>query len=304
MSDLDSALDVICYGTISLDNVTYVPNLPIPRRDVVAISESNAVGGEALTVAVPLAAWGLKVAVIGNFIGSDWMGLFLMDELSRYPGIDTRYIRQHTTVATPLSRTLVTPDGERSRIVYWHDDPPRVELTKEIMAQGRLLSIDAYGRAERDRAAAVARSLGRPVIAADAIWPQYPLAGLSDVVIISRIWLQTNFPGAYEYDHALELQKLGAGIVVVTDGPRPVLVVRKDGSLFTVDSFPVEDLRDASGASSLFKAGMLYGWLHEGWGLETKVRFACAAAALSCQRRSPASPPPSLDDVLRLAETS
>ena len=49
---------------------------------------------------------------------------------------------------------------------------------------------------------------------------------LSNVVIISRAWLQTNFPGVYEYDHILELQAQGAGIIMVTDGARPVLVVR------------------------------------------------------------------------------
>ena len=60
MSDGDALYDVLCYGTISLDNITRLDHLPNPRRDAVARSEYNEVGGEALQVAIPLAIWGLR----------------------------------------------------------------------------------------------------------------------------------------------------------------------------------------------------------------------------------------------------
>ena len=104
-------------------------------------------------MAVPLAIWGLRVAVVGNLIGADRKGDLLMEELARYPLIDTRYIRQHPNVVTPFSRILVTPDGERSRIAYWYDQTPKSELTGGTDAAGPVLSVDAYGRDERDRAA-------------------------------------------------------------------------------------------------------------------------------------------------------
>ena len=284
MPDGEGEFDVLCYGTVSLDNITRIPYLPTPRRDTPAIAEYNALGGEAVGVAIPLAAWGLRVMVVGNLIGMDWMGQFILDALAPYPLVDTRHIRQHENVTTPFSRVLVTPDGERSRVAYWYDDTPMVELTRSMLQRTRLLSIDAYGGLERDRAANIAHELGCPVITADAIWPQYPLASLSDVVIISRAWLQTNFPGVYEYDHILELQAQGAGIIIVTDGPRPVLVVRADGSAFGVEPYEIPNIVDTSGAGNSFKAGIIYGWLHEEWPLEEKVKFACAAAGLSCQQ--------------------
>src|SRR5512146_2148984 len=108
--------DVLCYGTISVDNVTRIPYLPTPRRDTPAFAEYNTLGGEAVGVAIPLAAWGLRVLVVGNLIGEDWKGKFIAEELARQPGIDTRYLRQHENVVTPFSHVLVTPDGERSRI--------------------------------------------------------------------------------------------------------------------------------------------------------------------------------------------
>jgi ribokinase len=290
-------VDVVCYGTISVDNVTYLPYLPTPKRDTPAFGEYDELGGEALRVAIPLASWGLRVLVVGNHIGTDRKADFILQELARYPGIDTRYVRQDSGVSTPFIRTLVTPDGDRSRITYHFEQIPKVELGREIMASGRILSVDAYGRGERDRAAAVARSLGKVVISADAIWPQYPLAGISDAVIISRVWLQCNFPGVFEYDHALDLQAMGAGVVIITDGARPVLVVRPDGSPFGVEAYHIDKVVATSGAGDLFKAGVIYGWLRQDWSLEKKVRFACAASGLYCRREPTAELPPTLDQI-------
>lgn len=292
--------DVLCYGTISVENVTRLSHLPTPRRDAVAISEHDLLGGEALTVGAALATWGLRVAVVGNFIGEDRKADLILGQLAGYPLLDTRYIIQHRTLDTPFSRVFVTPDGERSRIAYWYDQTPKEELLPAVMARARLLSVDAYGKAERDRAAQVAHSLGRPVVSADAIWPQYSLASLSSAIIISSAWLQTNFPGVYEYDHALELQAQGAGVVIITDGPKAVLVVRADGSPFGVEPYEVKRVVATSGAGDVFKAGIIYAWLHQDWPLEQKVKFACAAAGLSCERDRSKEPPPSLAEIYAL----
>ncbi len=302
MADSDDLYDVLCYGTISLENVTRLSHLPTPRRDAVAQFESDEIGGEALKVALPLATWGLRVAVVGNFIGSDRKATFILSELARYPLVDARYVRQYENITTPFLRILVTPDGERSRIAYWYDDTPKDELAPQLMQRARLLSVDAYGQDERDRAAAVARDCGRPVISADAIWPQYPLAGRSDVIIISRDWLHTNFTGIYEYDHALELQAQGAGVIMITDGPRPVLVVRADGSAFGVEPYEIARVVDTSGAGNLFKAGVIYGWLQPDWPLEQRVKFACAAAGLYVGRDRTSDPIPTLSEIQALMQ--
>ena len=300
MSDGDERYDVLCYGTISMDNITRLDRLPNPRRDAVATFEHNEVGGEALQVAITLATWGLRVRLVGNVIGTDWKGQLIEQELARYPTIDTRYIQCKPGAVTPFSRILVTPDGERSRIAYWFDDAPKVELTEAILGQARLLSMDAYGMQERNRAAEVARALGKPVVSADAISPANPLAGLSDVIVISGAWLLAHYPGVFEYDHALELQEHGAGAIIITDGPRPVLVVRPDGSPFGVEPYQIPDIVDTSGAGNLFKAGIIFGWLQPEWTLEYQVKFACAAAGLYCRRQRGGDPPPSLDEIADL----
>ena len=296
----DALYDVLCYGTISVEIVTHLSHLPTPRRDAAARYEYDDLGGEALNVALPLAAWGLRVAVAGNVIGTDRTAEFIRSKLARHPGVDARYIIQDPHVTTPFTRVLVTPDGERSRIAYWYDDAPKDELLSSTMARAKVLSVDAYGKDERDRAAQVARELGKTVISADAIWPQYPLASTSDVVIISAAWLQTNFPGVFDYDHALELQSEGAGVVIITDGSKAVLVVRADGSAFGIEPYKVRRVVDTSSAGDLFKAGIIYGWLQSDWSLEQKVMFACAAAGLNCERDRSKEPPPSLAEILAL----
>lgn len=300
MSDDSELFDVLCYGTISVENVTHLPRLPTPRWDVQASMEYDEIGGEACTIAIALATWGLRVLVVGNYIGADRKGEFIREQLAEYPLVDTRYIVQHPNVVTPFSRILVTPDGERSRIAYWYDQTPKVELTPEMMRKARLLSVDAYGQEERDRAARVAREFGRTVISADAIWLQYPLARLSDVVVLSNVWLKSNYPGVFEYDHALELQAQGAGVVIITDGARPVLIVRADGSPFGIEPYDIPGVLDTSGAGDMFKAGIIYGWLQEEWPLEQKVKFACAAAGLNCARDRTKDPPLALADIFAL----
>lgn len=296
----DLLYDVLCYGTISVENVTRLTNMPTPRRDATAVHEYDLLGGEALTVGVPLAMWGLRVAVVGNFIGTDRKADLILKELAQHKRLDTRHIIQHPNLDTPFTRVFVDPNGERSRVAYWYDQTPKDELLSSMMARARLLSVDAYGKSERDRAAQMARSLGRPVISADAIWPQYPLASLSTAVVISAAFLLSSFPGVYEYDHALELQAQGAGAVIITDGPKAVLVVRDDGSPFGVEPYAVRRVQDTSGAGDLFKAGLIYGWLQEDWPLEQKVKFACAAAGLSCERDRSKDPPPSLTEIFAL----
>ena len=129
--------DVICYGTISADNLIYLPFLPTPRRDSQVQQEIRRLGGEAVTVAQALSRWGLRVAVVGNAIGDDYWGRFIQQELQEWPGIDTRYLVQRADVRTPFARILVTPDGERSILGYWFDEAPKTPLTEELMAQAR-----------------------------------------------------------------------------------------------------------------------------------------------------------------------
>lgn len=300
MASGDYEYDVLCYGTISADNLIYVPFLPTPRRDSQVLEEFRRLGGEAVTVAQVLSHWGMRVAIVGNAIGDDYWGQFILQQLKCCTNIDRSYLVQRSDVRTPICRILVTPDGERSILGYWFDDAPKTQLTEEIMAKARLLSVDVYGKDERNQAARVARQLGRTVVTADAIWPDYSLAGLSDINIISQVFLYRYFPGVYIYDHVLELQEAGAGEIIVTQGEEPVLVVDRVGKPRTVRTFPVR-AQDTTGAGDVFKAAVIYGNL-QGWDIYTSTRFACAAASLHIGSPRGLGSVPDLDTARRMAE--
>ncbi len=299
MSSSDFEYDVICYGTISADDLIYVPYLPTPRRDSQVQHDFQRLGGEAATVARFLSTWGLRVAIVGNAIGEDKWGRYIRNQLDSLPGVDTRYLVQRADVRTPFCRILVTPDGERSILGYWFDDAPKSALTEDIMRRARLLSVDVYGKEERDEAARVARRLGRPVVSADAIWPNYSLAHLSDLIVISRDFLVGYFPGVYIYDHALELQRAGAGSIIITHGQKPVLVVDRHGRPSYVEPIPVTAI-DTTGAGDVFKAASIYGYL-QGWDLVSAARFACAAASQYIAQPRGQDRVPDLARVMQLA---
>lgn len=299
-TNAEIAYDVVCYGTISADNLIYVPFLPTPKRDTHVLAEYRRLGGEAATVAAVLSSWGLRVALMGNAIGDDTWGCFIREELAKHPSIDTRYLQVRPDLRTPICRILVTPDGERSILSYWFDDVPKAPLSEEIVRKTRLLSVDVYSNDTRDDAVHIARRLGRPVVSADAIWPGRPLSALSDIIVISRDFLYRHFPGVYIYDHALELQEAGAGAVIITQGQLPVLVVDRRGRPEIVDTFPVKAV-DTSGAGDVFKAAIIYGYL-QGWRLVDTARFACAAAALHIQLPRGHSQAPDLQAALEMAE--
>jgi sugar/nucleoside kinase (ribokinase family) len=299
MPTSDFEYDVLCYGTISADDLIYVPYLPTPRRDSQVQLDFQRLGGEAATVARVLSTWGLRVAIVGNAIGEDKWGRYIRQQLDALPGVDTRYLVQRPDVRTPFCRILVTPDGERSILGYWFDDAPKTALTEDVMRRARLLSVDVYGKEERDEAAKVARRLGRPVVSADAIWTNYSLAHLSDLIVISRDFLVGYFPGVYIYDHALDLQKAGAGAIIITHGQKPVLVVDRHGRPSYVEPFPVT-ATDTTGAGDVFKAAAIYGQL-QGWDLVSATRFACAAASLTIAQPRGQDQVPDLAKVIQLA---
>jgi len=56
---------------------------------------------------------------------------------------------------------------------------------------------------------------------------------------------------------------------------------------------------DTTGSGDVFRAGFIYGLL-EGWNAEQTLRFANAAAAVSCTRIGAMDGVPSRDDISRL----
>jgi sulfofructose kinase len=300
LPDRTIRFDALCYGTISLDNIIRVPHLPDPRRDAQVTREYYQPGGEAVNVGVNLAAWGGEVALIGNVIGEDDYGKQLITELHQHPGVDLRYVSRVPGVRTPYRRVLVTPDGERSVLGYWFDDTPKVPLTAEVVQRARLLSVDVYGKEERNKAAALAHENGRLVVAADVVWPDHPMLRHSSVIVNSVDYTQERFPGVDIREHMRRLHDVSNATIITTLGASGSIGITAEGQFIDSPAFQVAVV-DTSLAGEVFKAGVIHGYLQH-WPLDKIMRFANAASALRCSHDS-LYPPAKLSEVNRLIES-
>lgn len=289
-------MDVLCYGSISLDNVVRVPALPTPTRTLSATADYYKLGGEALAVGVVLSEWGLDVAVAGNELGEDPYADYIVGELARSARVDQRWIVQRPGARTPFTRVFLGPGGEHSTVRYWFDEATYVQPRAAMIRRVCLLAISAVDPEKPlVTAARLAHAAGIPVVTADALSPDHPLVPLSDVLIISAAALRAHFPATPEREHAQRLKAAGAGAVIVTAGAEPLGALGANGEWIEIPAYPAQVI-DPIGAGALFRAGIIYGSIQQ-WALPTTIRFASAAAALWLGTPTALQRPPTLSEI-------
>ncbi len=291
--------DVFCYGEIGIDNIIEVPYLPSPELAAFPTGDSYHVGGAAANTAVWLASFGFSVALAGNAIGFDSYGQQLWDSLSQYPNIDLSLIQRQKDVTTPFCRALVTPDGERSFLVYGYPQAPKTNLQANMLHGASYLALDLYGGDERLAAAQTAHKAGVKVIISDVIQLDHPVLPLTHIVINSGSYIRATFPGIDIRQYAHQLQAINQAVLITTDGANEVYVIAEDGSSFTVQPPRVTAL-DATGAGDAFRAGLLAGLLNNN-DLTQAVRWGVAAGAIKVQHLGAATHVPTLAAVQKLA---
>jgi len=292
--------EVVCYGELGVDNIIIVPHVPTPEKAAFPTAEIYRVGGAAANTAIWLAGWGVRVTLSGNVIGGDDLGRQLLSWLRLFPTLDLDAVERRAGVATPFCRILVTPDAERSILVYWYPKTPRTPLCRQLLDGARFLALDLYGGEERLAAARMAREAGVTTVVSDVVFADHPVLPFTGIAANSAAYVRECFPGVDVRHHALSLHAVNGAIIVTTDGPNPVRVVSRDGKEFAVRP-PVISAVDATGAGDVFRAGLLYGLL-QGWPLPRCVCWATAAGAMKAQRLE-GHAVPSPDEVEALAST-
>jgi sugar/nucleoside kinase (ribokinase family) len=291
--------DVFCYGEIGVDNIIQVPRLPTPEIAVFPTADSTHIGGAAANTAVWLASLGINVGLAGNAIGADLYGESLWGWLGQHPSLSLDWVERRPDVATPFCRAMVTPDGERSFLIFWYPQTPKTPLQAGMLRGARFVAIDLYGGPERLEAAAAARAAGARTAIGDVIWPDHAALPLTDIATNSGAYIRDVFPGIDVRQHAHRLQAISRGLVITTDGPDEVYAIDAGGAAFTVQPPQVTPV-DATGAGDAFRAGLLYGLLH-GWDLPRSVCWGVAAGALKVQHVGAARTLPTRGEVAALA---
>jgi len=293
--------EVLCYGEIGIDNIIQVDGLPSPENAVFPHSDSYHGGGAASNTAVWLSVLGVYIALSGNAIGFDLHGDMVLERLKKYPNIDLSLVEQREGVTTPFTRALVTPDGERSFLIFGYPQAPKIKLNHEMLGGVKFLALDLYGGPERLEVARLAYEAGVSTAVGDVVWPDHPALKFTSIATNSGPFIRQNFPGVEVREHARRLQSISRGIVITTDGPNPVHALDAMGNGFIIQP-PAVDVVDATGAGDAFRAGLLYGLLCE-YDLPHSLCWAVATGSLSVRNPGAATTLPGFQEIEALANS-
>jgi sugar/nucleoside kinase (ribokinase family) len=298
----EARFDVVGVGANSIDFVCRLPFYPEPSGPNSKLgirSYDKSPGGQTATVLSACATLGLRTSYVGT-VARDENGSLILDAL-RARGVDTtRAILRDG--ANPFAVILVADDAavHGERIVLWkRPDEMRLsaaDLPAGVVAGARFVFVD-----DVDADAAIAA--GKQAIAArvpvttdiEAVKPR--TSELIDAVTIP-IFAETvprALTGEADPEAALRmLRNRHGGLLCVTLGANGAAAL--DGDRYIHQPGFVVDAVDTTGAGDVFRAGFIYASLR-GDATADILRFACAAAAVSCTRRGAINAVPSLEDV-------
>ena len=306
---------MIGVGANSTDFVYRLPEYPVadgPLSKLRISSHERSPGGQIATALSACAALGLKTSYVGT-ISSDQNGDFIREALSTR-GIDLAraVIRP---APNPFAVILVAEgqtthglqrgSGQGERIVLW-DRPAEMvlrpaDLPPDLATAARLVHVDDVDPDAAIAAGKLAIAAGVPVTSdIEAARPKTP--AILDAVTIPMFaeHVPADLTGERDLERGLRiLRQRHPGMLVVTLGARGAAML--DGQRFIRQpAFPV-DVVDTTGAGDVFRAGFIYALLR-GDAPEGLLRFACAAAAVSCTRPGAIASVPTLDEVNALLD--
>lgn len=282
-----ATVDVAGLGECSVDTTVQVASFPRPDTKTPASSIVERPGGQVATAARALARLGWSARYAGS-VGDDGGGTLVLDAL-RSDGVQCGACRVVPGVPTRRAVILVDASSGTRTVLEFRD--PRLnrpaDLIPAVVAGARVLLVDGTDMDAAVRAAGMARAAGiRVVVDVDeGVAEPGPLLTEADVVIASQRFAEAAGGGS---DVARGARVLAArhplaSVVCVTLGEAGCLARCGDEELHC-PGFRVPSV-DTTGAGDVFRAGFIAAWLRspEGGDLRGLLRYANAAAALSCR---------------------
>jgi sugar/nucleoside kinase (ribokinase family) len=259
-------------------------------------------GGQIATALCACSALGLRTTYVGTF-GDDENGRRIRDVLERR-GVDTT----HAITRQARNRhavILVDRGGERT--VFWQR-PSALRLSPgdidpDVIAGARLLHVDSVDEEAALRAARLARESGLHVTTdIDRVTQATSaLLQIASVPILAEHVPHT-LTGEANPEQALRaLRQRHSGTLCVTLGARGAMLL--DGErLHYAQGFALNAV-DTTGAGDVFRGAFIHALLR-GDSPEVILRFANAAAAISCTREGAIGGVPTLMEIETLLHTT
>jgi sugar/nucleoside kinase (ribokinase family) len=292
------SVDVVGVGASCVDHVCRLPVFPEAggaRAKVRMQSQTRSCGGQIATALATCSSLGLRAAYLG-VVGDDDDGRRIRRELSAR-GIIVDHVKVGVS-PTATATILLDPSGDR--IVLWHREPalcyPPGELPSDLIASARVVHVDDVDEPAALAAAKLARSRGIPVTCdIDHITDATAelLRHISHPVFAESVPLELT--GETDPGRALrQLRLRHPGRLVVTLGERGAMALEGD-TLLAVPAFRVRVV-DSTGAGDVFRGAYIRA-LVDDRPAAAAIRFANAAAAVSCTKPGAMGGVPSLPEV-------
>ncbi len=297
---------LLVIGSINADLYVEVPRLPGPGETIAGIDAAVRPGGKGANQAVAAARLGIETWFAGK-LGSDAYAPPLRLALEG-AGVAIDLVEQ-VDGPTGQAVILLQPGGESSIIVIGGANHEWLELDERIHARlrecGALLLQGEVPDVINLEAAHAARAAGVPVImdaggSGGAVMPA--LMQLVDVfspnehelAVLSRMPTRTNEEALAA---ARAVQDQGAHTILVKLGSRGAMLVPEQGKPIFHGAFAVTVV-DTTGAGDCFTAAYAAATVG-GMQPPARLRFACAAAALSVMRKGAIPSMPNREAVKR-----
>jgi sulfofructose kinase len=291
-------LDVLGLGESSVDHVNLLPAAPLARGTASKLRISatfDAAGGQIASMLAACSSLGLRAGYLGP-LGNDDNGRLIRDELESR-GVDLSHVIVRDAPARFAIILVDESTGERT--VLWHRDPGLDIAEEEIdpsVLTARVLHVDDVDESAAIRTARIASARGMTVTSdLDRVTERTPELIASVSIPIFAEHVPPTLTGERDPERALrKLRKQHPGLLCVTLGTAGSMALDGD-RLIQVPAFSVHAM-DTTGAGDVFRAGFVYGLL-AGWATLDVLRFANAAAAVSCTRLGAMGSAPTLTDV-------
>ena len=309
--------DVVGVGANSVDYVYRLPEFPHPDTQAAKLRITHHAvlcGGQTTTALCTCAAMGLRAKYIGA-TGDDANGELIRRELETR-GVDATHA--HVRGAARNAYAVILVD-ERSgeRVVLWQRDAALTlkpgEIDPSVVVQSRLIHVDDVDEDAAICAASIGRSAGIPVTSdIERVTERTEELVAAVTIPIFAEHVIEALTGERDFEQGLRKVRArfsGAGrrpgpfgpgdnLVCVTLGARGAMLLEGD-RLHHAPGLPVEVV-DTTGAGDVFRGAFIAAFLR-GDAPADILRFANAAAALSCTRLGAIDGVPAIEEVLAFA---
>jgi sugar/nucleoside kinase (ribokinase family) len=278
-------LDVLGLGESSVDHVNLLPTAPLARGTASKLrisSAFDAAGGQIASMLTACSGLGLRTGYLGP-LGNDENGRLIRSELEQR-GVDLSQVLVRNAPARFAIILVDESTGERT--VLWHRDPALDITEGEIdpaVLTARVLHLDDVDEKAAIHTARAAKMRGVIVTSdLDRVTEHTTDLVASVSIPIFAEHVPPTLTGEKDPERALrKLRRNHAGLLCVTLGTAGSMALDGD-RLIHVPAFKVHAV-DTTGAGDVFRAGFVYGLL-AGWPTLDVLKFANAAAAVSCTR--------------------